>query len=182
MNHRVSVVVLLLSPLVTGIACASDVIKVNPVVPYANIKVGSLEMRRDCDWDRKIVDYLVVYSKGSVEVSEEDLTNDQGKVLKLEIKNVHAIGGGGFSGPKWGYIDATLMDQGKVVSTFEVGSKTTGRGWTACAVLERIAKQIGARTAKMLRKPPRAQTTSTDEQAVEAAEVPSEQSQETTDQ
>ena len=136
-------------------ACAQDAIKVNPVVPYASSSVGSPDMQKECNWNRLIVEHLVAYSKGMVEVTEEDLDKVSGKVARMVITNAHSAGGGGFSGPKWGYINVTLSENGAVISEFEVGSRTAGGGWNACGALEGIAKQIGARTAKLLRKPPK---------------------------
>ena len=143
--------------LIAGGSFAQDVIKVNPVVPYASSSVGSPDMQKECNWNRQIVEHLVAYSKGLVQVTDEDLDKVSGKVARMVITNAHSVGGGGFSGPKWGYINVTLSENGVVISEFEVGSRTNSGGgsWNACGVLERIAKQLGARTAKMLRKPPK---------------------------
>lgn len=132
--------------------CMADTIMVNPVARYAGPNVGN-EGVRACDWNKKIVEYLRAYSRGRVVVTDADLATVDGQTLDLVVTNVHAAGGGGYSGPKWGYLRATLANSGKVITTFEVASRSmSGGSWTACGTLDRIAKALGSKTAKQLRR------------------------------
>jgi len=132
---------------------AAEVIKVNAAAVYADQSVGNGKVRSECDWDRSIVQYLVKYSKGRVQITDQVLDTLSGPTLRIEITNVHTAGGGGFSGPKWGYIRATLSENGTQSSTYVVGAHAqAGRG-TACGTLNYIAKALGARLAKRLRMP-----------------------------
>ena len=132
----------------------ADTIKVNPTAQYASDAVGTQQVRDQCDWNKLIIEYLVSYSRGRVEVTNADLATIPGKTLSIVITKVHTAGGGGYSGPKWGYAEVTLMDNGQAIQKFEMGGKTNmGRAWTACGELDRIAKVIARKTAKRLAHP-----------------------------
>ena len=64
-----------------------------------------------------------------------------GQRLELTIRDVHAPGGGMFSGPKWVRIDGTLKRGGKVIGSFRANRNTvTGSG--TCGMLMRCVNAI----------------------------------------
>jgi len=129
----------------------ADTIKINPTAQYISDEVGTPKVREQCHWDKLMIDSLVRYSRGRIEITNADLAMIPGKTLNIVITKVHTADGGGYSGPKWGYVDVTLKDNGNVIQKFEIGGRTNmGRAWTACGELDRIARVIAKRTAKRL--------------------------------
>lgn len=132
-------------------AHATEVIKVNSAAIYADRSVGNEKVRSECEWDRGIVRYLVKYSRGRVQVTDQDLNTVNDPTLRIEITSVHTAGGGGFSGPKWGNIRAVLFENGKQIYSFNVVARSQSGSGTACGTLNRIAKSLGVKLAKRLR-------------------------------
>jgi hypothetical protein len=133
-------------------AMDTGVVRVSPAVAYLDDGVGTPEVRQDCDWNRRTIAYLIHDSRGRVEVFDGDLDQAGGKTLSLVATGIHAIGGGGFTGPKWVKIRGELKLDGKVINNFEVTSHSVGLD-TACETLQRIARQLGAYTARWLARP-----------------------------
>ena len=75
-----------------------------------------------------------------------------GRWLELTISEVHAPGGGPFSGPKWIAVSGTLRDRGKVIGSFRAKRISTGPRST-CGALARIATAIGQDVATWLAAP-----------------------------
>jgi hypothetical protein len=134
---------------------ASDTVKVNPVVSYADASVGSAEVRSECEWNRRLVDYLVEYSGGEVEVVNEDLTKVPGRTLTLVATAVHTAGGSAFSGPKWARIRGELRQNGTVIGAFTVGANSAADviRWSGCGVLNKLGKKLAKYTANWLKRP-----------------------------
>jgi len=151
-NSIASLVKRTLIPLMLSAASVAnaETIKVNPAAQYANDSVGSPQVRNECGFDREIIDSLVHYSRGQVEITSADLSAVHGKTLKVVITSVHGAGGGGYSGPKWGNLLVTLSDNGQVIDEYKVNVHTMSGRWTACDTLFRIAKKLGAKAAKQL--------------------------------
>lgn len=76
----------------------------------------------------------------------------QGRWLDLTISEVHAPGGGPFSGPKWMAVSGTLHDRGKVIGSFRAKRVTTGVRST-CGSLAKVATVIGRDIAGWLTAP-----------------------------
>jgi hypothetical protein len=75
-----------------------------------------------------------------------------GRWLELTITEVHAPGGGLFSGPKWMAVSGKLHDRGKVVGSFRAKRVSTGARST-CGSLQKIATVIGQDVALWLSAP-----------------------------
>ena len=75
-----------------------------------------------------------------------------GRWLELSITEVHAPGGGPFSGPKWMTVSGKLHDRGKVVGSFRAKRLTTGVRST-CGSLAKVATVIGQDIAGWLAAP-----------------------------
>ena len=79
----------------------------------------------------------------------------EGRVLVLSIREVHAPGGGPFSGPKWMVVEAELHEQGKLVATARAKRMTTGPFGGTCAHLQKVARAIAVDLGAWLRDPRR---------------------------
>jgi hypothetical protein len=74
-------------------------------------------------------------------------------VLELSIREVHAPGGGPFSGPKWMIVDAELHERGRVVATARAKRVTAGPFGGTCAHLQKVARAIAVDLGAWLRDP-----------------------------
>lgn len=81
-----------------------------------------------------------------------DAPAKSGRWLELSITEVHAPGGGPFSGPKWMAVSGKLHDRGKVIGSFRAKRLSTGVRGT-CATLAKIATVIGQDVAAWLAAP-----------------------------
>jgi hypothetical protein len=74
--------------------------------------------------------------------------------LELAITEVHAPGGGAFSGPKWMEVQGKLYEKGKLVGTFRAKRFSTGVGFKGtCAIIGRCAQVMGRDIAEWLQAP-----------------------------
>lgn len=76
----------------------------------------------------------------------------QGRWLELTISEVHAPGGGFFSGPKWMTVQGKLHDRGKVIGSFRAKRVSTAAKST-CGTLAKVATVIGQDIAGWLAAP-----------------------------
>jgi len=76
----------------------------------------------------------------------------QGRWLELTISEVHAPGGGPFSGPKWMAVTGKLHDRGKLIGSFRAKRVSTAAKST-CGTLARIANALGQDIAGWLAAP-----------------------------
>jgi hypothetical protein len=134
---------------------ADDAVRVNRAVGYLNDGVGTSEVRENCTWNERLVEYLVRDARGKVKVTDEDLDKIPGKTLKLVVVAMHTSGGAAFSGPKWIKIRGELRENGMVINNFEKSSHSAVDPfrWTGCSVLVKMSKQMGEYTAKWLERP-----------------------------
>ena len=77
----------------------------------------------------------------------------EGRTLELVIGDIHAPGGGAFSGPKWMEVKGTLRDRGKAIGSFRAKRYSTFPFAGTCGILARIAKALGADIAGFLENP-----------------------------
>lgn len=132
---------------------AAEPIRIAEVVPYRD-GVGSAAMRAECDWNRVLSEEIVRRSKGRVVATDADLSTLSGPVLKLSIVNVHAAGGGGFSGPKWGVIRGELVGTGKAPMTFELRRTTSaGMSFSACGSMAKVGRALAVDVVEWLDDP-----------------------------
>ncbi len=131
----------------------SDTIKVSRTVPYADITVGSVAVRSECDWNKTMIDHLIDYSHGQIEATDEDLAKVHGRKLVLSIIGAQSTPGGQVgtnfgAGEKYGSISGKLMDNDQVIDSFQLTRKSGGgfMVFTACGTLDRIAKALASDT------------------------------------
>lgn len=148
-------------------AAAGDaVIKTGKVVPYRNA-VPDDSGYAQCDWNRKLSEYIVQYSNGMVEATDEDLASLPGRTLRVQIQTMHSASGGSFSGPKWGAIRADLYEDGKLIGRFDRHRRTMTPFGTYCGSLSKIADALGQDVAAWLRRGSFLVPTHVDEQPIE---------------
>ena len=81
-----------------------------------------------------------------------DAPPKSGRWLELSISEVHAPGGGIFSGSKWMAVSGKLHDRGKVIGSFRAKRLSTAPRST-CATLGKIATVLGQDIAAWLAAP-----------------------------
>jgi hypothetical protein len=152
--HAGAAVLIAASPIFSGTAAADEAIKVSASVPYLDDSVGSPAIRAECTWNTQLVSYLQQYAAGHVEVSDAPLSGLPGKVLLLKVTHIHAVGGGGWAGPSWATITGELRQGDTILGNFNATSHSISPfHFTACGVLDKIAKQLGRYTAVWVQKP-----------------------------
>lgn len=136
---------------ISTMASANDAVSIPRVTPYAD-GIGTVDVRTKCDWNSKISGYIAHYAETPVSVTDADVSQMGGKVLTLKITAVHAIGGGGWTGPKWAEVRGQLHDGGKLVGSF-TALQHSSVGLTACRSLNHLAKELGDDIADWLKEP-----------------------------
>jgi len=131
-------------------------VKVQNPVPYAKDADVPEKARAECELGEKLATFLAEYDSGVELVSGKP---SGGRVLGMEITNVHAPGGGAFSGPKWMEVKGTLRDGGKTVGSFRAKRYSTGGAFATfkgtCSIVGRCAKAIAKDIAEWLESPTR---------------------------
>jgi len=114
----------------SSIASATDGVSIPRVTPYAD-GVGNDAVRQKCDWNEKLSENVAQSAEGGVSVTGQDLSQISGKILTMKVTDVHAIGGGGFTGPKWAQVRGELHDGDKLVGSFVAERRSLGGSMTA---------------------------------------------------
>lgn len=145
----------LLLPVFGQTALANDQVTISSKIPYLNENVGSPNIQSKCTWNTTMPAALVAQSKGTVVSTDQDMTTVAGKKLIITTTHVHAIGGGGFSGPKWIRIEGKLTEGDKLLGNFELRRTTNGGGFrfAACETLNYISKALTQDVLKWLKNP-----------------------------
>jgi hypothetical protein len=130
-------------------------VKVLRAIPFSQGSEVADKIRGECQLQTKVPHFLDQYSKRVTLVDGDPGT--AGRVLELFIEEVHAPGGGAWSGPKWMAVAGTLREDGRKVAQFTV-KRLSGGGMFAgskgtCSIVGRCAKAIGKDIATWLEKP-----------------------------
>ncbi len=127
---------------------ASAQVQVLKKIEYAAQTGASRAVKEECKLDTSIPEALAAAS------SEIKLVNKfgGGKRLELLIRDVHAPGGGIFSGPKWVRIDGELKSGGKLLGSFRA-NRNTVTGGSTCGMLERCVKAIAKDVSDWMASP-----------------------------
>lgn len=130
--------------------------KVPRSIPFANNAAVPDAVRSQCELQTKVPEFLAQSAGSSVELVDAP-SRKLGRVLEMEISEVHAPGGGAFSGPKWMSVNGTLYDRGKQIGSFRAKRFSTGGAFGAfkgsCAIIGRCAQAIGQDIAGWLAAP-----------------------------
>lgn len=136
-----------------GPVFADEKIMLSSVIPYEDKDVANDAVRQECDWNKQLAQNIVKESDSTAETTDQDLTQIHGKTLIIQADNVHAIGGGPWTGPKWAHIHGTLKDDGKVIGSFEALRRTIGGTFSACSTLDNLGEELSQDVAKWLKNP-----------------------------
>ncbi len=97
--------------------------------------------------------YLAKESDGRVKVAEQNFDTITGKKLVLVATNLHTLGGGSWTGPKWLVLEGKMTEGGKLLGNFEVRRQTIRGSMRACGTLESLSEEITEDILKWLKKP-----------------------------
>ena len=133
---------------------STNPVTIPTVVPFAAGLTVNDAVRDECQLGDKVSKYLLAYGKSGVVVGEQ---LGEGKYLDLAITEVHAPGGGAWSGPKWLEVKGTLKQDATDVASFRAKRFSTGGAFGGfkgtCAILGRTTKALGKDIASWLKDP-----------------------------
>lgn len=147
--------------------CGEDCVGIHPDEPIAmgaRILLGSVDainetVRDECRWPTAMVGKLVkVFNESDppprarLESRAIDIEKYPGRRLVLRVNNVHALGGGGITGPKWMEMSGELWDGKNLVANFR-SYTSSGRGLTTCRSVDSLSDSTADMIAQWLRSP-----------------------------
>lgn len=134
------------------------------IVVGAKVLIGNIDaindtVRDDCHFQTALVTRLVgTFNEGDkpprakLESRPIEIEKYTGRRLILRVDNVHALGGGGFSGPKWMDMSGELHDGNLLVGSFH-SHTTSGRGLTTCRSLDSLTESTVDMIVEWLKDP-----------------------------
>jgi hypothetical protein len=138
-------------------AGAADTTKILRSIPFAANAPVPPAVRDQCALQTKVPEFIQQAAGSSVELVDGALDKKKSRVLELEISEVHAPGGGAFSGPKWMSVKGELYDKGKQIGSFRAKRYSTGGAFGGfkgtCSIIGRCTKAIGDDIAGWLGAP-----------------------------
>ncbi len=148
--------------------CGDDCVGIHPdevIVTGAEIPATGPEslndtVRDECAWPTAMVKRLVAAfnendeppPRAKLEARAIDIGKYPGRRLLLRVKEVHAVGGGGLSGPKWMSLTGELYDGKTLVASFD-SYTSSGRGLTTCRSVDSLSDSTAEMIVNWLRSP-----------------------------
>jgi hypothetical protein len=126
-------------------------VQVPRTIPIAPGAGANPKVEQECQIQTQVPAAIAQFG---TDVQLVDAPSKGARSLELSITELHAPGGGPFSGPKWMAVSGKLYDRGKVIGSFRAKRLSTGgmvRG--TCATLGRCAQAIGQDIATWLNAP-----------------------------
>jgi hypothetical protein len=140
-----------------ALPAAADTTKIQRSIAFAANAPVPPAVKEQCALQTKVPEFIQQAAGSSVELVDGALNRKAGRVLELEITEVHAPGGGGFSGPKWMTVKGELYDKGKQIGSFRAKRYSTGGAFGGfkgtCSIIGRCTKAIGDDIAGWLAAP-----------------------------
>jgi hypothetical protein len=138
-------------------AASAQATKVPRAIPYASNAAVPAAVREQCQLETKVSEFLAASAGSSVQLIDGPVSRKSGRVLEMEITEVHAPGGGAFSGAKWMTVKGQLFEGGKSIGSFRAKRFSTGGAFGGfkgtCAIIGRCARAIGQDIASWLTAP-----------------------------
>ena len=126
------------------------------------VSAGALNdtVRDECRWPTAMVSRLVKAfnesdeppPRAKLESRPIDIDKYPGRRLVLRVSDVHALGGGGLSGPKWMAMTGELREGNILVANFSSYTQS-GRGLTTCRSVDSLSDSTAEMIVKWLRSP-----------------------------
>lgn len=154
LNFLILVVTLLL--ITMGSLALADSITIAKSIPFSEFSGATQSVMNECKFETRLPAYIKSAAKKKVDVvlSTKPLEEALGKVLFLEITNVNAAGGGGYSGSKSATVSGELKENGEVIGSVMVRRRALiGIMPGTCSMLKRVAKKMGSDIAAWLVEP-----------------------------
>ena len=144
---RAVITAVLLTCFLAAAAASAEPAELLSRTPYAP---GALvpRVQDECSLDTQIPTTLAA-ATGELRTVEK---LGKGRRLELTIQDVHAPGGGAFSGPKWVTLRGELRDGDKLLGSF-VAKRQTVFGGGTCGMLQKVIDAIAGDVAAWLAAP-----------------------------
>lgn len=134
-----------------------------PIVVGAEILIGSVDalndtVRNECGvWTTDMAARIAkafneTEPRAKIEIKAVDIEKYPGRRLLLYVDSVHALGGGGLTGPKWMTMRGELREGTFLVGSFKSNS-LRGRGLTTCRSLESLSDHTTSMITEWLKNP-----------------------------
>lgn len=116
-------------------------------------------VRNECHWLTAMVSRIVNRfneneppPRAKLESRRIDIEKYTGRRLVLRVNEVHALGGGGITGPKWMDMSGELREGNLLVASFH-SHTNSGRGLTTCRSLDSLSDSTTEMIVKWLNSP-----------------------------
>ena len=153
---RISLLAFAIFVFVIVSSARADTVTISDSTPFAEDSGASDSVKNECKFETRLPRYIKDKGKKRVDVvlSSEPLESVKGKVLFLEVTNVFALGGGGYSGSKSVTVVGELKENGELIGSLTARRRTL-MGWTpgTCSMLKRVSKKLGEDIAGWLVEP-----------------------------
>ena len=136
-------------------AAAAEPIRLSDRVDFAEGSGVTRAVREECGLERELPEY-VRSAAHDVELVSGRASGP--RTLELQISEVHAPGGGPFSGPKAMTVEATLREGGRVVATARSRRATAEPFGGTCGQLRKVARAIASDLAAWVASPSKGAT------------------------
>lgn len=137
-------------------ACASGPLLTIPIqVPIQEGTKVTDAVLAECEIERVLAKQIAREAKGpygKVTMKQTVSGETPGHALEVRITQIHAPGGGKWSGPKILSAEGTLYIDGRVAGTF-VAKRKTRHGRHTCRMLHNNAEEIAEDIAEWLKNP-----------------------------
>ncbi len=143
--------------LVAALPALAEVTRIQRSIAFASGSGVPAAVKDQCALETKVPDFIKQFGGDAVEVVDGALDRKKGRVLQMEITEVHAPGGGAFSGPKWMTVKGDLFENGKSIGSFRAKRFSTGGAFGGfkgtCSIIGRCTKALGQDIASWLQSP-----------------------------
>jgi hypothetical protein len=140
----------LLAALLAGAAARAETTRLSDRVAFAEGSGATGAVREECGIQSYLPEMVRSYAP-EVELVPGKATGR--RTLELVITEVHAPGGGPFSGPKWMEVEATLRENGKTVASARGKRVTSDPFGGTCDQLRKVSRAIASDLAAWATSP-----------------------------